>query len=145
MSRDRVVRVLSRVVLESNGCWTFTGALDRQGYGKVSDGVLTSQVHRIVFQHFNGTIVAGLELDHLCRHRACCNPAHLEAVTHRENVLRGQSPTALNAMKTRCVNGHEFDAANTRLRSRGRECKRCHAEQERARYHRAKDQARNPA
>lgn len=73
-----------------------------------------------------GEIEAGLEIDHLCRNRRCVNPRHLEAVPHRENVLRGQSPVAVHAVQTHCVNGHPLDAANTYIKPNGhRDCRTC--------------------
>jgi hypothetical protein len=49
------------------------------------------QAHRIAYEAFRGPIAAGLEIDHLCRNPRCCNPVHLEPVTHRENVRRGKA------------------------------------------------------
>ena len=51
---------------------------------------------------FKGTIPQGLVIDHLCRNKSCVNPAHLEAVTNTENVLRGEAPSAKAARKTHC-------------------------------------------
>jgi hypothetical protein len=59
-----------------------------------------------------------MEIDHLCRNPSCSNPNHLEAVTRRENILRGAGPTALkarNAAITHCPKGHEYSTENTRL------------------------------
>ena len=73
-----------------------------------------------------GEIPDGLSIDHLCRNRRCCNPAHLEAVTNRENLLRGPTTQASrNAVKTHCINGHEFTEANTYYRKDGRTCRTC--------------------
>jgi HNH endonuclease len=74
-----------------------------------------------------GPVPEGLELDHLCRNRACVNPAHLEPVSHRENVLRGASFAAINAVKTHCIHdGHPFDDVNTIVRPEGRRgCRAC--------------------
>lgn len=92
-----VERVERRCVPEDRGyttaCSIFTGALN-DGYAVVWIGSRTDQsarvvsAHRVVWEHFNGPVPDGLELDHLCRQRACCNPEHLEAVTKSENIRR---------------------------------------------------------
>ncbi len=111
-------------------CWIWLGKLDGHGYGQISEGGRQSKkvsVHSLVYKWLVGPITDGLEPDHLCRIRRCCNPEHLDPVTRRENVLRGESPAARNARKTHCVNGHPFDEANTivRAKGRGRECRIC--------------------
>jgi len=74
-------------------CWEWKGAVCRYtGYGKVGlgrrgDGV--GYVHRVVYQMLVGPVPEGMDLDHLCRNRACCNPDHLEPVTRSENNRRG--------------------------------------------------------
>ena len=95
-------------------------AMDRQlisttGYGRFTIKRKSFQAHIISYEMKNGLMKNGLELDHLCRNRWCVNPDHLEAVTHRENCLRGTGMTAINAKKTHCKNGHEFSKENTRI------------------------------
>jgi hypothetical protein len=77
---------------ELGRCWIWTGAISDTGYGKVglggrSDG--TANTHAVAFAPSGGVVPPGLELDHLCRNRACVNPAHLEPVTRLVNVHRG--------------------------------------------------------
>lgn len=87
----------------------------------------------MAWQTWRGPIPAGLTLDHLCRVRACVNPAHLEPVTLAENKRRGESPAARKARQTHCMRGHEFTPENTiRRKDRrgrgiltGRECRVC--------------------
>ena len=81
--------------------------------------------HRVAYRWFVGEVPYGREIDHLCRVRRCCNPAHLEAVSHQVNVLRGMSPAALNATKTHCPQNHEYTEENTYLYDGERHCKRC--------------------
>ena len=70
----------------------------------------------------------GKELDHLCRNRKCVNPKHLESVTHRENILRGETIMAENARKTHCWRGHPLSGKNLKLKPNGhRQCRACAA------------------
>jgi len=82
--------------------------------------------HRIIYELRVGKIPDGYEIDHLCRNPLCINSNHLEAVTHRENVLRGIGPTAENARKTHCIHGHPFSGDNLGIREDGnRRCREC--------------------
>lgn len=121
-------------------CWLWTGSLNNRGYGQVAgpDGRLLL-AHRAVYELFVGPIPEGLTIDHLCRVRACCNPAHLEPVTHAENVLRGLSPSAVHASATHCPQGHPYDDENTHLSREGwRSCKECNRSRARRNYARKK-------
>jgi hypothetical protein len=114
-------------------CWTWTGATSDGGYGVVRWGGKIGRVHRLVYEAMVGPITAGLDLDHLCRNRACYNPAHLEPVTRGENIRRGLAPAIGQAtskrraeQRTHCPHGHPYDDENTNLRpGRGRECRTC--------------------
>ncbi|MEW2071975.1 HNH endonuclease signature motif containing protein [Streptomyces sp. NPDC007346] len=122
-------------------CVEWHGPRDNKGYGRFGNLGLA---HRWAFVWANGAdaIPAGTELDHLCRNRSCVAPGHLEAVTHKENVLRGTSPSAICAAKTRCVNGHEFTAENTLIRPDGsRKCRTCKRAGDRRRTARLRAQA----
>lgn len=89
IERGMPVDVWKRIDVEASGCWAWTGTKNQNGYGHTAHGPLRRNlVHRFVFQLLVGPVPEGLELDHLCRVRHCCNPEHLEPVTHRENVLR---------------------------------------------------------
>lgn len=69
-------------------CWIWTGCLNSKGYGCVQISGRRHLTHRVSYELHNGAIRAGLQVDHLCRRRACLNPHHLEAVTASENVRR---------------------------------------------------------
>jgi len=128
--RSVAERLEGKFVPEPNsGCWLWTAALDRGGYGVIGRGGRTgggARAHRVLYALHRGPIPVGLDLDHLCRTRCCVNPWHLEPVTRRENILRGISALAAQAKQTHCKHGHEFTEANTYLESpTKRGCKEC--------------------
>jgi len=81
-------RVLAKVRISDSGCWVFNGTRGARGYGTVTHQGRTTGSHRVSYEHFIGTIPAGMQIDHLCRNTSCCNPDHLEAVTQAENLRR---------------------------------------------------------
>ena len=129
---------LDRVMPEPNsGCWFWLGAHTNAGYGVFSWKSKRRYAHRVSYELKNGPIPLGLEIDHKCRMRGCCNPDHLDAVTHRENILRGESPSAKHAKKTHCPRGHPLIEGNlVKRKNNGRDCKRCHADREKKRVSR---------
>lgn len=108
----------------SDDCWTWNGALTK-GYGHIYVDKKNKMVHRVVYELLTGPIPDQMQIDHLCRNRRCCNPRHLEAVDSRTNSLRGVGPTAINATKTHCPQGHEYTEENTYRSVKGRECRMC--------------------
>jgi hypothetical protein len=131
-SRTALRRFWSRIDMVSpSQCWNWRGGT-RTGYGRSAvDGRLTES-HRLAYELLVGPIPDGLQIDHLCRNRACCNPLHLEPVTQRENVLRSEALSAKNARKTHCPRGHAFTDENTYVDRDGwRRCRKCKAEQAR--------------
>jgi hypothetical protein len=83
------------------------------------------RVHRLVYRLLVGDIVEET-LDHLCRNRRCVNPAHLEQTSNKINTLRGEGPTAVNARKATCRNGHSLSGENLVVSRDGkRGCRIC--------------------
>lgn len=107
-------RFWDKVVPEPNsGCWIWIGQhMPKSGYGLFRWESKTQLVHRVVFSILVRSIPIGLHIDHLCRTRICCNPSHFEPVTPRENVLRGEAPTAKLARQQFCKNGHPLSGDN---------------------------------
>lgn len=114
------------------GCWLWIGSGNQYGYGQLSVGGRNGKrrpAHRLSYELFVGPIPNGLTLDHLCGIPGCVNPEHLEPVTHRENVLRGNTFAAAKVAQTHCIHGHELTEANLyrrKDRPNSRECLTCH-------------------
>ena len=105
-------------------CWEWLAGKNK-GYGSLARGPAgagLASAHRFAYEHFIGPVPAGLDLDHLCRNRGCCNPLHLEPVTRRENFRRGEHH---ERRKTHCKAGHAFTPESTRggKRPRWRLCR----------------------
>jgi len=127
-------------VRKTKGCWEWTGHVRPDGYATFNGpGGKTTYVHVFAYELEAGPIPKGLTLDHLCRTRRCVRRDHLEAVTNRVNVLRGNGIAAQNARKTHCSQGHPYDSKNTYVDRLGkRYCRTCVNRRMLERYHRLK-------
>ncbi len=93
-------------------CWIWLASVTNSGYGRFSIGKKTKLAHRFIYEHEIASIPIGMTIDHLCRNKLCVNPSHLEVVTARENVLRGNTIVRKNYEKTHCIRGHELIGKN---------------------------------
>lgn len=129
-------RIARRVVRAPNGCLRWTGATS-EGYGRIRFDGRVECVHRVAYWLARGRWpTPGMDLDHLCRQRDCCEPAHVEEVTRGENFRRGAGPSAVNARKSHCIHGHLFTPENTyRIKTHNRRiCRTCTLARQRAAY-----------
>lgn len=129
--RAKIVVELCPVAGLPGDCWAWTGALNSKGYGCVGVYRKSQLAHRVAYEITFGLIPAGLQIDHLCGNKRCCNPAHLEAVTGKTNMERTDQ-----ARKTHCVNGHRLAGANLIFKKAGqytiRNCRECQNARNRA-------------
>ena len=116
--------ILSKVE-EGVVCWKWLGTIGSKGYGRTRWNGKYMHSHRAVYEILRGEVSPELQLDHLCRNRACVNPDHLEPVTAKVNVLRGEGLAAVNAKKTHCPKNHEYSNENTYILRNHRYCKEC--------------------
>jgi hypothetical protein len=129
LSRKDVERIMSKIVVDPvSDCWVWNGAI-ANGYGQTWYGDRMEYTHRVLFAWLVVPLPKGLGhqtpvLDHVvCDNRLCSNPFHLKLTTNRMNVLRGNSPVAVNARKSLCSKGHP--------RPDSRICSKCRIENQR--------------
>lgn len=139
-NKDRAREALERysVPEPNSGCVLWTGAYNFGGYGRVWIEGKRRASHRVAYELAVGPIPDGLTIDHLCRTPACVNPMHLEAVTMRENVMRGNTLPAMEAKRTVCLKGHPYDRIEV---DGSRTCKTCDRDGARRRYNPEKRRA----
>lgn len=129
LTASQIVKFYSNVAVDSErGCQVWQGNLNNGGYGILNIDRKQYRAHRVSYVIKNGEHEEGLVLDHLCRNRACVNPDHLEPVTTRTNVLRGEGISAMNALKSHCPRGHAMIDANRitdTVGTHGRACRSC--------------------
>lgn len=126
LSDEQVAFLDHRFIHFTSGCWEWVGCRkQRQGSNLGGYGL---GHHPDTKRH--GPISQGLQIDHLCRTRACVNPSHLEAVTSSENQQRAA------ALITHCPQGHPYDDRNTKIKRGRRTCRKCHMRRERIRQRR---------
>jgi hypothetical protein len=143
---------------DDGACWPWKATLQNSGYGRFWLGGRLVLAHRVAYELWVGPLVPEdnddesiiWTVDHTCHnsddtcpggveclHRRCCNPAHLELVPKRTNLLRGQTIAATNAAKTHCLNGHAFTPGNTAVYTQHgrkyRSCRQCASERNQAR------------
>lgn len=123
--KNTMPQILAQIEKTSN-CWIWKGSTNGDGYGQTCWKGKTLGAYRLMYELSKGKMPRDKCLDHLCRNRLCVNPDHLEPVTNKENILRGFGICGVNARKTHCKRGHEFDFYNTLVHKDGRrQCKEC--------------------
>lgn len=109
-------RFLTKVSFQPDGCWIWTGGVNKNAfYAQHFYGIYcpnpkqrpirTVYAHRLSYELHKGPVPEGLEIDHLCHNKLCVNPAHLEAVTHRENCRRRKQSGPAKGFKWVFIDG----------------------------------------
>lgn len=147
-------RLQRGIAIDADGCWLWQEHLVSGVYGGIKYGGHEQRVHRLVWRLAHGSVPR--LLDHEChnrdascqggecKHRRCCNPAHMRAASHRENVLAGRGLAAQQVTRDRCPAGHPYDEANTYVlpsRPTARYCRECNRQQKRERRARGRAHA----
>jgi hypothetical protein len=121
-------RIFSKISIDPvTQCWNWTGGLDN-GYGRIYWRGHRYKAHRLIYIWKYGSIPEWVdknskEADHICNNRKCVNPDHLQLVSNKINILRGNTVSGINSRKTLCIHGHDalYVVGNRR---RCRECRR---------------------
>ena len=138
--RNTIDKLLKKIVVnQQTGCHIWVGTVTVNGYAQARLDNRWKYVHRAVWEHYKGPIPEGLQIDHICKIRNCCNVDHLRLVTPRVNTLLSDSITAIHIRKPHCPTcGGEYT-----IRPNGhRYCGACHSRHNAANARRYRAQKR---
>ena len=81
------------IVIQPDGCWTWTGSRNANGYGRIRvGGADIHYAHRVSWVARNGRdIPSGMTIDHVCEIKSCVNPDHLIVATQSDNCARREA------------------------------------------------------
>ena len=132
-------------VVKTDNCWLWSGYTGGNGYAYITIEGQKIGAHRYSYEIHQGDIPTGYQIDHLCRTPKCVNPSHLEAVTPKENTLRGKS-SRLRKQRTHCKRGHSLAEHGRERLKKGRDnpytwCTLCNKIDCAAKYQARKDSA----
>lgn len=153
LNRKQIARIFSKVVVDTEtGCWNWSGTISG-GYGNFRYGGIVERSHRVMYAWVFGPIPRGAprtekrghvpQIDHaVCQNTRCCNPVHLELVTQKVNLLRGNGVCANYARMTHCREGHPLPSEPNVKCGKGlmaRRCLICVKKEQRENYLRRKE------
>lgn len=97
-------------VEKTDGCWNWTAYIMPQGYGRMNVNGKLVMVHRLAYEFAKGPVPEGMEVDHVCFHRACVNPDHLRLTTHKQNNehMKGAQRGSASGVRGVYKTGHRW-------------------------------------
>jgi hypothetical protein len=115
------------IQITKEGCWEWTAKIHKNtGYGYFTVKGKTHLSHRFSYKYFKGEIPLNLCIDHICENRKCVNPEHLQAITLKQNILKGKSVCAQKAKQIYCHKNHPLSGENLYITpDNRRQCKTC--------------------
>lgn len=134
LTESELERLFSKIVADPDtGCWNWTGCTGGRGYGQIKFRRRMVYVHRLMYAWAFAPLPNGKSkhiptVDHACKNLLCCNPIHLQLLSQRDNILKGDSISAAYARRTHCNRGHLLDGT----KKVGRYCKTCSRESTKA-------------
>lgn len=117
-----------RLEFPDSGCWLWTGAVGKGGYGNLwLPGVGYRNAHRVMYEFIHGPVSKRRDVAHICEPepvKLCVNPAHLRVLRHKENLRMDRER---RGPRTHCRAGHELTEANSYPRTDrpGVRCRMC--------------------
>ena len=130
LSKENSKKIFDKISIDKiTKCWNWIGKLNNTGYGYSIFNGNQELTHRLMYALYITPIPKGLPwkipvINHICNNRSCCNPKHLELTSLKNNILKGNGPTAINARKIYCLNNHLLPIKSNR-RDGGRRCLIC--------------------
>lgn len=115
-------KTLKKYSYDVGTCRLWMRSTNLRGYGELGYKGYSTSVHIHAYKLWRGEVPKDMTVNHLCRHKACINPDHLEVTSRIQNKIKGAKRNLI------CLNGHRLlqNSIICYFKKTGqRECKKC--------------------
>lgn len=140
LNRKEISKIFKKIYINpKSDCWEWLGYKNTAGYGRYHVAHKPAYTHRMMYAWIYGPIPTGRGrnvpvVDHICKNKSCCNPAHLQLIPNIKNIESGNGLSVIESKQTHCIRGHLLPPSKGFGNGKRRNCPQCQAIRQRKYY-----------